>query len=475
MWGKLAILGDVRAGRRTIPTRVGRTNHEKYDDSCFSDHPHACGENAPGEYIAADLHGPSPRVWGKLDCGFGLGDHIRTIPHACGENRGLRSELGACFGPSPRAWGKRARRQSWSVSTGRTIPTRVGKTRTTSRNPRTGPDHPHARGENLRRAAPPPSGVGPSPRAWGKRRLYRAASAALRTIPTRVGKTAVRVFLPDAPPGTIPTRVGKTPPAADRRVSPTDHPHARGGKPLPRGRRRTVLRTIPTRVGKTSRISLRCAAIADHPHARGENHIAYPVSDLQDGPSPRAWGKTFLLRGRAYRVSDHPHARGENSFDSSDYPKYYGPSPRAWGKRRGSCVARVGGRTIPTRVGKTCSSITPISSTADHPHARGENGEGPLEGDLPHRTIPTRVGKTARRVRAAGASPDHPHARGENCRPYRPAASRLGPSPRAWGKPGREQRGRNPPRTIPTRVGKTVRRLRAEHLRSDHPHARGEN
>ena len=145
------------------------------------------------------------------------------------------------------------------------------------------------------------------------------------------------------------------------------------------------------------------------------------------------------------------------------------------------------GRTI---IGPCTESCGP-----DHPHAGGENcylsvwfvvtagpsprGWGEPERRTSHncapRTIPTRVGRTMR-VRPPGNNrTDHPHAGGENPARGRCSSIYHGPSPRGWG----EQRIRHArpwaERTIPTRVGRTHG---AEYLGfsvQDHPHAGGEN
>ncbi len=136
---------------RTIPTRVGKTSSGGAFCSGSADHPHAGGENC---------------------CRVSV------------------SPLG--IGPSPRGWGKQKRATTPSRQT-RTIPTRVGKTTQKSGPLRPASDHPHAGGENPGLWAPPPSDSGPSPRGWGK--LSRRASCRVnaRTIPTRVGKTRSRL------------------------------------------------------------------------------------------------------------------------------------------------------------------------------------------------------------------------------------------------------------------------------------------
>ncbi len=131
-----------------------------------------------------------------------------------------------------------------------------------------------------------------------------------------------------------------------------------------------------------------------------------------------------------------------------------GPSPRAWGELRRSRRTDERARTIPTRVGRTLLHYPGTRPLADHPHARGENYEGPEEptnivGPSPRawgepiavsstensrRTIPTRVGRTNRTTTRESEEADHPHARGENCDNQPLQTEGSGPSPRAWGE-----------------------------------------
>ncbi len=50
------------------------------------------------------------------------------------------------------------------------------------------------------------------------------------------------------------------------------------------------------------------------------------------------------------------------------------------------------------------------------------------------RTIPTGVGKTYRLSMRGARNTDHPHGRGENHIRETYLKSKIGPSPRAWGK-----------------------------------------
>ncbi len=317
---------------------------------------------------------------------------------------------------------------------------------------------------------------------------------------------------------TIPTRVGRTFNGLRTSTLATDHPHAGGENdgqirsghlwsgPSPRGwgervartRKQPNARTIPTRVGRTAEDLTHVTCDSDHPHAGGENAATAASTPFSSGPSPRGWGEptvallTGHLRGtiptRVGRTSpplsphephsDHPHAGGENPDPGPRSSPRSGPSPRGWGERgRGSLQAH-GGRTIPTRVGRTRSLSPPVLPSPDHPHAGGENesrhrapnsrpgpsprgwGERPLFNlDRQHpRTIPTRVGRTKTARSKSWARSDHPHAGGENYQPKRQTFRRIGPSPRGWGELPKQNASTYIFRTIPTRVGRTYSR-----------------
>ncbi len=167
VWGELCVLPVHAAVRRTIPTRVGRTPGSGSWRSLLPDHPHACGENELEFDCSSDHAGPSPRVWGEppmyeshvrgrrtiptrvgrtragSECTHAMSDH----PHACGENI-LSAWANSSFaGPSPRVWGEQCFSVLGTVKL-RTIPTRVGRTEAVTVVEMELSDHPHACGEN---------------------------------------------------------------------------------------------------------------------------------------------------------------------------------------------------------------------------------------------------------------------------------------------------------------------------------------
>src|SRR5438445_12131813 len=92
-----------------------------------------------------------------------------------------------------------------------------------------------------------------------------------------------------------------------------------------------------------------------------------------------------------------------------------------------------------------------------------------------NRTIPTRVGRTDNYPAGGAGTPDHPHAGGENPPTRASFMVQLGPSPRGWGERLWRKDNWTEERTIPTRVGRTLKTVKKRENWADHPHAGGEN
>jgi len=194
---------------------VGKTAHSIGRSSALAVHPHGRGENSKARNIRPGFGGPSPRAWGKpgrerpglggfrsIPTGVGKTpsraaalSRASVHPHGRGENEVLVSSgIGQC-GPSPRAWGKPfLLRVAENVI--RSIPTGVGKTRTTYSQTSQTAVHPHGRGENQCDNTCRRDPIGPSPRAWGKLRTGPLVGSPFRSIPTGVGKTAPARTIP---------------------------------------------------------------------------------------------------------------------------------------------------------------------------------------------------------------------------------------------------------------------------------------
>ena len=207
-WGEHYWCDRCVETQRTIPTGVGRTKRPQRRTCWPSDHPHGRGENNDTRSAWSSPCGPSPRAWGErkevergdgrrrtIPTGVGrtpvsiervsrLTDH----PHGRGENFIGVTPDKRLPGPSPRAWGERCFGLGLHFP-GRTIPTGVGRTLPPPGYPGAYTDHPHGRGENLKRYLAPRADRGPSPRAWGEQAQLALAGGGWRTIPTGVGRT----------------------------------------------------------------------------------------------------------------------------------------------------------------------------------------------------------------------------------------------------------------------------------------------
>src|SRR5690606_6395984 len=91
--------------------------------------------------------GPSPRVWGKRRLHRPPCPGRRSIPTRVGKTLTVSGTGSDFAGPSPRVWGKRPTKKC-QRPTSRSIPTRVGKTEVSSTPTARRAVHPHACGEN---------------------------------------------------------------------------------------------------------------------------------------------------------------------------------------------------------------------------------------------------------------------------------------------------------------------------------------
>ena len=148
----------------------------------------------------------------------------------------------------------------------------------------------------------------------------------------------------------------------------------------------------------------------------------------------------------------------------------------------------------PTCVGNTTCSPCSGTTTAVHPHMRGEYnfllypfyarcGSSPHAWGIPNlsqvpyifdRFIPTCVGNTERAASGELRPPVHPHMRGEYAACPRGMPHRAGSSPHAWGIPLPSSRYNSWARFIPTCVGNTACGRKPFTKKSVHPHMRGE-
>ena len=192
------------------------------------------------------------------------------------------------YGPSPRGWGNPLGQLLQSPAH-RAIPTRVGKSKTPSRNMGGRPGHPHAGGEIQFFSGTWRRLVGPSPRGWGNPEGSSSMTSAQRAIPTRVGKSSRSAAMIRHPAG--------HPHAGGEILGNAAHPILSSG-PSPRGWGNRLdcrfdvrpCRAIPTRVGKSAASSVDTLSQTGHPHAGGEISTWIAPVTGSYGPSPRGWG-----------------------------------------------------------------------------------------------------------------------------------------------------------------------------------------
>ena len=289
VWGQRPATPCRSPPRRFTPTRVGTTPSGGLGTGHRAVHPHACGDNPACLHFGVTMGGSPPRVWGQLQ-DVPLEGALRRFtptrvgttsmvvrslmpppvhPHACGDNHRSSSCYHPSSGSPPRVWGQ-LRFVRPGAGEDRFTPTRVGTTGRDGLHSRARAVHPHACGDNLRRASSAARSRGSPPRVWGQPPL--------------------------APPGSSPVRF------------------------------------TPTRVGTTARRPRSGAAVAVHPHACGDNDIAERVWPMVVGSPPRVWGqptgraapcaaqwftptRVGTTRHRACEARPHavhPHACGDN-------------------------------------------------------------------------------------------------------------------------------------------------------------------
>ena len=178
-------------------------------------------------------------------------------------------------------------------------------------------------------------------------------------------------------------------------------------------------RNIPAHAGKTAHLLLRRKSWQEHPRARGENVMPIPQGAGVIGTSPRTRGKLPLLGGKVQRLrnipahagktdstseasillTEHPRARGENVRSIPNRVYSCGTSPRTRGKRIGGTDSVPNRRNIPAHAGKTRLKENTMTTFAEHPRARGENGQRMRYYPLCAGTSPRTRGKHNRRTR----------------------------------------------------------------------------
>ena len=212
-WGEGHDDAPEIAAERNIPTRVGRRSGRSPSRSDRSEHPHAGGEKATTTTATTGMIGTSPRGWGEVTEDERLDKEVRNIPtrvgrsdrqeyeertnpehpHAGGEKAEVSCATRVSNGTSPRGWGE-ASRPGRSGRCPRNIPTRVGRSGGGTAPTAATTEHPHAGGEKMILSIVPVIPVGTSPRGWGEGVVRVRWHPRARNIPTRVGRRLTLSF-----------------------------------------------------------------------------------------------------------------------------------------------------------------------------------------------------------------------------------------------------------------------------------------
>jgi len=130
----------------------------------------------------------------------------------------------------------------------------------------------------------------------------------------------------------------------------------------------------------------------------------------------------------------HPHVRGDNGCVSYKNRRLGGSPPRAWGQYARSTRRHRWPRFTPTCVGTINSATETVGPASVHPHVRGDNRAGPMNGNGQTGSPPRAWGQYQHAAGLGLRRPVHPHVRGDNCFLSRYSTCHHGSPPRAWGQ-----------------------------------------
>ena len=135
----------------------------------------------------------------------------------------------------------------------------------------------------------------------------------------------------------------------------------------------TLYGNTPTHVGKTAPKAYGCVPVQKHPHARGEDLSHSSMIQWMRETPPRTWGRPAAAFSTPSRRWKHPHARGEDISANRKSSQTSETPPRTWGRQYLIPNVKTDDRNTPTHVGKTLAKIGIFKSSQKHPHARGED------------------------------------------------------------------------------------------------------
>ena len=218
-------------------------------------------------------------------------------------------------------------------------------------------------------------------------------------------------------------------------------------------------------------------------------------SEDEFGSPPRAWGRpprlgvvqadrrftptcvgtTFTTALPVSTTAVHPHVRGDDRISNPTGKVAAGSPPRAWGRLGEPRPAPELVRFTPTCVGTTVDSAHPSKPPAVHPHVRGDDLAAAAGAAAAYGSPPRAWGRLGRGSTPRAPPAVHPHVRGDDVRSRAVTGEKDGSPPRAWGRPGSVLRSGVGRRFTPTCVGTTTSSHASGGTSTVHPHVRGDD
>ena len=254
-------------------------------------------------------------------------------------------------------------------------------------------------------------------------------------------------------------------------------------------------RFTPTGVGTIAASTPILPRPSVHPHGRGDNVAGEQRQRRETGSPPRAWGQlprpssalslrrftptgVGTMRSTGYCLSSsavHPHGRGDNQLRSSIDVAANGSPPRAWGQCALPPQNELPARFTPTGVGTMWRGRSRRDASAVHPHGRGDNGLATKDGKSKFGSPPRAWGQFRDIAQKRGSARFTPTGVGTMSEISACDRRITGSPPRAWGQCGRKEILQIERRFTPTGVG-TIGYFRlVAVIVQVHPHGRGDN
>ncbi|MGY3684809.1 hypothetical protein ACVWXU_008432 [Streptomyces sp. TE33382] len=314
-------------------------------------------------------------------------------------------------------------------------------------------EQPRVRGDDSGSASVPPTPMGTTPRARGRRDRVGCGRGGRGNNPACAGTTPWWASPPCAFWEQPRVR------GDDRRGWPSPL-RIRGTTPRARGRRVRVDRWLrgegnnPACAGTTPRAACRARSPREQPRVRGDDRRQEPFLHPGDGTTPRARGRPSVSSSIRARIREQPRVRGDDSFHSRRASSNKGTTPRARGRLGHGRPAASANGNNPACAGTTPSCSRGRRCAREQPRVRGDDLVGWLNLIASRGTTPRARGRprSARHVqRGTGNNPacagttssttagppntgEQPRVRGDDQFADAVTATEEGTTPRARGR-----------------------------------------